>query len=250
MDSLRIKSAFEMAKIVFIGVIFATLAISLLIWLLSLILLLMQRGADLAGYTFHIPDQIGQAVLAVAGAIGVAVVALYGVRSQNISAEKRHKIDSSLALRKDIFLQVAEAFSIQHSYLLSLADPAITDDIRKEMLKDSTKAFFKLQVVASREAIIAMIEANQEWSKVMLDIHFMGQLPQEATSLQKIERLDAIQKKITPFMRKLWKFNIVARTEIESAFDNNDSYFDTMDKKYSELSVYLDEVRAKLSKTS
>ncbi|MGZ3240640.1 MAG: hypothetical protein ACXWIN_10930 [Burkholderiaceae bacterium] len=97
------KKTFEAAKLILITNIVIALSISLLVWLLSLLLYLMQNSADHFGYTFLISEEIKKTVLAVGGAIVVAVVAFYGVHTQNISAEKRHKTDKELDLKKDIF---------------------------------------------------------------------------------------------------------------------------------------------------
>ena len=91
------------------------------------------------------------------------------------------------------------------------------------MVKDSGKAFFKLQLVASQKTILAMLEANEEWARAMRDIRFMGMMTDQMPPIDKLERVDAIQKRMAPFMQNLWRFNIVARSEFETPFDDNDS---------------------------
>jgi hypothetical protein len=229
-------------------IVFAAFLIAVFVLVLALLLLLSQKGAYALGYNFVISDEVAKTVLAVGGTISVGGLALYGVHRQNMSAERRHRVDSSLALRKEIFLQVAEAASVQYQSLLSFANPVITDADRKTMFDKIGAAFYKLQVVASHETIAAMLDANEEWTRALLNIQSLGAIPPGPDG--RLSRLIEIQKMATPFMRRLWEFNIVARKEIECEFKNSQAFYSMMDEKFSHVQVIFEELRDRLAKVS
>jgi hypothetical protein len=206
--------------------------------------LLSEHFADVLGYQLKISDEVAKTVVGVGGAFGVAVIALYGVHYQTISAERRHKVDSRLALRKEIFLEVAEAAAVQYQFLLSFADPEIIEAERAKMAQEIGKTFYKLQMVASTETIEAMLDANEEWTRAMIDIRLMGQIPE---GLERLKMLCEIQCRATPFMRALWRLNVLARKEIESGFEDDEHYLSMMDEKYARVPAYFDEVRMRLA---
>ena len=222
-------------------VISAALLISLLVLSLTFLLFLAQLGADWLGYTLAIPDTVKAAVLTVIGAGCVGTLALYGVHRQNMSAEQRHKVDSSLTLRKEIFLQFADAASAQYQYLLSFATPNVTEADRRNMIDKNGAAFARLQLVASQEAIAAMLESNVAWSRAMHKIRSLG--PVENGVYGSLDRLIEIQVVATPFMRKVWEFNIVARGEIDCDIRDANDYLQKMSEKFSELEKFLRELR-------
>ena len=240
----RTKSALNTVKFPIAAAAISAISIAILFCVLALLLFLVQCGVDFFGYRILISDEMQRAFLTIGGALGVALVALHGVRSQNISAENRHRIDSNLALKKDIFLQVAEAYSSQFQFVLTLSDPTISEIDRKDLIRNSGKAFFKLQFVAKQETIVAMIEANQEWARAMIDIRLMGAIQADAPS--RFERLIQIQMRITPYMQKLWRFNILAREEIGDTFPEPELYFETMTDKFGELADFLSEVKQRI----
>jgi hypothetical protein len=107
----------------------------LLVLSLSSLLYFAQEIANWMGYSLNIPDSVKAAVLTIIGAACVGALALYGVHRQNMSAEKRHRVDSSLALRKEIFLQFVDAASAQYQFLLSFATPSVTEADRRIMIE-------------------------------------------------------------------------------------------------------------------
>lgn len=236
---------FQRIRFSIAAVVVAALMIAVFVLTLALLALLSQMCADALGYKLVISDEVAKAVIAVGGAIGVGFLALYGVQQQNFSAEKRHKVDSSLALRKEIFLQVAEAASVQFEFLLSFGNPKVTDADRKSMSQEIGKAFFKLQMVASQDTICAMLDANEEWTRAMFDIMFFGAIPPGNDG--PLTRLSEIQKRATPFMQKLWRFNMIARKEIECEFRNDVSYFSMMDEKFGHVAVIFDDLKQRLA---
>jgi hypothetical protein len=238
----------EVAGSAIAAIIFAAFLISLFVLTLALLLLLSQECADALGYRFVISDEVAKAVIAVGGAVAVGGVALYGVHRQNMSAEKRHRVDSSLALRKEIFLQVAEAASVQYQYLVSMALPDVTNADRKTMTEKIGAAFFRMQMVASQDTIAAMIDANEEWTRAMFNINFLGPIPSGHEG--SLTRLIEIQQLATPFMRKLWKFNMIARKEIECEFEDDTTYFLMMGEKFSHVALLFEELKGRIAKAA
>ena len=222
-------------------VISAALLISLFVLSLVLLLFLAQQGADKLGYVLSIPDAVKAAVLTVVGAACVGALALYGVHRQNTSAEKRHRVDSSLALRKEIFLQFADAASAQFQFILSFAIPDVTEADRRSMIEKNGAAFARLQLVASQETIAAMLESNESWSRALNSIRFLG--PIESGIYGPLNRLIEIQRIATPFMQKLWEFNIIARKEIECGLADDKKYLIAMNAKFSQLENFMTELR-------
>jgi hypothetical protein len=234
----------EVAGFTIAAIVFAAFLIAIFVLTLALLLLLSQKGASALGYKFVISDEVAKAVIAVGGAVAVGGLALYGVHRQNMSAEKRHRVDSSLALRKEIFLQVAEAASVQYQSLLSFVTPGVTDADRKTMIDKVGGAFFRLQMVASHETIAAMIDANEEWTRALLNIQFLGPVPLDRGG--SLVRLIDIQQLATPFMRKLWQFNMMARKEIECQFGDDPAYFLMMEEKFSHVRLLFEELRGRI----
>ena len=157
-------------------------------------------------------------------------------------------VDSSLALRKEIFLQFADATAVQFQYLLSFALSNINEVDRNIMIEKNAAIFLRLQMVASQETISAMVEANEEWSKAVIKIRFLG--PMQNGSLGPLNRLNQIQKLTTPFMHKLWEFNIVARKEIGCGFTDDMAYFGVMRGKFDQLGYFLVELEDSLREQS
>jgi hypothetical protein len=228
------------------AIVFAACLIAVFVLTLALLLLLSQTGAGPLGYKLVVSDEVAKAVIAVGGAVAVGGLALYGVHRQNMSAEKRHRVDSSLALRKEIFMQVAEAASVQYQFLLSFGVPDITDAHRKTMTEKIGAAFFRLQMVASQGTIAAMLDANEEWTRAMFHIKFLGPIPSERDGA--LIRLIEIQQLATPFMRKLWQFNMIGRKEIECEFVDETAYFLMMDEKFSKVLLLFEELRGRPAK--
>lgn len=239
------KNFFQKMKFWIANVVLAAFLIAVFVITLALLMLLSKMGADALGYKLSISDEVAKAVIAVGGAIGVGFVALYGVHQQNASAEKRHKVDSSFALRKEIFLQVVEAAAVQYQYLLSFANPKITEVDRAGMTQEIGKAFFKLQMVASQDTIVAMLDANEEWTRAMFDIRFLG--PISPDRIGALTRFSEIQNRATPFMQKLWRFNMIARKEIECAFKDDASYFSMMDEKFGRVAGIFEDLKQRLA---
>jgi len=227
-----------------ITAIWGACVIAIFVLVLSDLSLLVQSLAPTFGYKFAVSDEISKTVIAVGGAVGVALVALYGVFQQNLSAEKRHRVDSSLALRKEIFLEVADAMSKEYRFLLSLAKLDLDQKERNEIVEDIGSAFFKAQVVGSPETVCAMIDANEAWFRALVNIQFAVKGPLK--DVDYVIRLAEVQSLATDFMRMLWKFNIVARREIECSFDNDNAYFFAMDERYSRVSKALTETYEKM----
>jgi hypothetical protein len=196
---------------------------------------------DAIGYRLSISDEIAKTVITVGGALTVGGLALFGVRQQNLSAERRHRVDASLNLRKEIFLQVAEAASVQYQFLLSFASPDITEEDRRKMTEKIGAAFFRLQVVANEATITAMLRANEAWMKAMFSIRMLGPVPRRYEG--SMQRLIEIQKLARPFMIALWQYNATARKEIECRLDDDASYETAMNAQYSRLVTFLEEVK-------
>ncbi|MET3131618.1 hypothetical protein AAKU55_001881 [Oxalobacteraceae bacterium GrIS 1.11] len=218
---------FQIMKSSIGAMIFAALLITVFVLTLALLMFFSQTCADALGYELVISEDLAKTVIACGGAIAVGFLALYGVQQQTFSAEKRHKVDSSLALKKEIFLQVAEAAAVQYQYLVSFASRDFKDTDRKHMAQEIGKAFFKLQMVASQETIFAMLDANVEWTRAIYYIDLLGPIPLNGTGA----RIQEIQKYALPFMKKLWRFNIISRKEIECTFADDDFYLRTMEEK-------------------
>jgi hypothetical protein len=227
--------------IVLIGIPLAACSIGIFVLSLAGIEYATKNTLDTLGFEFTISEGITRAILTLGGALSVGCLALFGVHRQNLSAERRHKVDSSLALRKEIFLQVAEAASMQYQFLLSFASPDVTETERKLMTEKIGAAFFRLQVVASQETIDAMLEANEAWTRAMFSIRALGPTPQRfEDSMTRLIEIQAITK---PFMEKHWSYNTIAREEIESTFSNPSKYKADMGKQYSRIATLIEEIK-------
>ncbi len=135
----------------------AACAVAGFVLLLAGLLYLSAKFADALGYQlaisgkFFIADEATKSVIAVGGALAVGGLALFGVHRQNIGASKRHNVDLSLALRKEVFLQVADAAASQHQILLSFASSEISEAERQALAEKAKEAFSRLQLVANEK---------------------------------------------------------------------------------------------------
>ena len=239
------KSFPKNALYIFGVVILIALLLAAFMGTLSLLLLWIYKiSAQLFNFPLILSSEVEKSNLTVCAAIGGALLTLYGVHLQKISTDRRHKIDSALALKKDIFLQVAEAISIQHQYLISFADKNMTMEFRQQMLKEHTKAFFKLQLVAEPETISAMLDSNEEWATAMFNvIRFSNNIDDANGPLSKV---CDIQTRMTPFMHKLWKFNVALRKEIECSFADDKEYLAMMDAQFERAKRYFENLNLEL----
>lgn len=237
-------SHLKVAVFLIVVVLCTALLIGLFVLVLVILQFWSQNIAQLFGYKLEISDEIGKAIMAVGGAVAAAFLALYGVQRQNESAAERHRIDSSLALRKDIFLEVAEAYAVQYRYLLSFSDPSVKEEDRVRIVRENGNAFFKLQMVASAKTIEAMLDANEEWFRTTMNVKFLGPIPEG--QVDRLVRLKKIQELTVPFMRKMWRFNVTAREEIECQLEDHDAYCVMVEEKYGHIASALDDLIAKL----
>jgi ABC-type multidrug transport system fused ATPase/permease subunit len=219
----------------------AAVALAVFVLMLAALQYWAHVAMDAVGYKFVVSDEIAKTVITVGGALTVGGLALFGVRQQNLSAERRHRVDASLNLRKEIFLQVAEAASLQYQFLLSFASTDITEEDRRQMTEKIGAAFFRLQVVANEQTISAMLKANEAWARAMFSIRMLGPTPQRYE--ESMQRLIEIQNLAKPFMAALWHYNVTARKEIECKLDDDASYEAAMNAQYLRISHFLEKVR-------
>lgn len=225
---------------------YAVVSVMILILLGIAFYRLIKLVFDHCGYLLlPLADDILKGGLTAAGTAVIASVALYGVLTQNKSAEDRHRADATLALRKDILLEVAEAYAMQVQFLTSFASPAVTDSQRQKMIEDGPKAFFKLQTVAGINVIEAMLEANRAWMLVVFDLrqkNLTGDMSKLDT-LELLERLEQIMRAAEPYSRKLWMFNALAREDMGAGFDDKSVYLDLMLRQYLQVPSELAKLR-------
>lgn len=222
------------------------LAISVLLGGLAVIYFIFQWLADKAGYCFILTDDMQKTIVTLTGAICVAALALSGVHRQNRSAEDRHKIDANLSLKKDILLQVAESYALQANHLFSFAIPNSTEEDRTALVKDINKSFYKLQAVASTEVIVAMLDANKAWVLASFEARIYLDTVAHPQNVNTIDIFLKIIEITTPFIEKMWKFNILARKEIRTGLEDDDVYFSAMQSKFAELPQSLIDLRRRL----
>ncbi|BBB61831.1 hypothetical protein UNDKW_3558 [Undibacterium sp. KW1] len=227
--------------IIILIVIAASLTLSLFTLCLANILFFTQKVADNLGYTFLISDEIAKAILTLGGAICVGFLALYGVRQQNLSAEMRHRKDASLTLKKEIFLEVAEASFFQFKILTTYAAPSVTEEDRQVMMQEVESAFFRMQIVSSQETIEAMLDSNHAWTRARYAIAMLP--PVENSNEARIIRLQEIQAHARPFMRTLWQFNISARKEIDCGLPNESTYLAMMNNQFDKVDIFFKELQ-------
>lgn len=218
----------------------AAVALAVFVLILAALQYWAQVAMDVMGYRFFVSDEIAKTVITVGGALTVGGLALFGVRQQNLSAERRHRVDASLNLRKEIFLQVAEAASLQYQFLLSFASTETTEEGRGKMTEKIGAAFFRLQVVANENTISAMLKANEAWARAMFSIRMLGPAPQRYN--ESMQRLIEIQNLAKPFMVALWHYNATARKEIECAL-NDATYEAAMIEQYSRIGDFLEQIK-------
>jgi hypothetical protein len=224
-----------------VAVPLAALALAAFVLTLAALEYWARVGLCKFGYKFVVSDEIAKTVITVGGALAVGGLALFGVRQQNLSAERRHRVDASLNLRKEIFLQIAEAASVQYQFLLSFASPDITEEDRRKMTEKIGAAFFRLQVVANEKTISAMLKTNEAWTQAMFSIRMLGPVPQRYD--ESMQRLIEIQNIAGPFMAALWHYNAIARKEIECSLEDDVSYEASMNAQYLRVATLLEEAK-------
>src|SRR4051812_18478761 len=93
------------------------------------------------------------------GVIG-ASIALIGVGLQNFVQswlqrkqqrhdEQQRRIEREMALRRDIYLEVAEATAKMKEYIISYANYSITEQQRQSILQGSTAAIHRVQIIGT-----------------------------------------------------------------------------------------------------
>lgn len=192
------------------------------------------------GFNFKIPDELRKNIVIVIGAIGVALMALYGVYLQNLSAEARHRIDKNLDLRKEIFMNVAGATAAQYEMLISYVDKNKTEAERNMIIAQNSKYFFQLQMVANKETVGAMLDANEEWTRALIDIQLLGPLGDNVDEV--LPRFLQILRRCEPYMKKLWEFNILARDEIECGFQDKQEYLTMVTERFSHVFAVIEKL--------
>jgi hypothetical protein len=225
--------AFDVFRFFAVGMFSIAFGMVSLLVTLSLLLLAFQEIAILFGLHIEISEEIKKTILAICGAICVALVALYGVRSQNLSAESRHRIDANLQLKKDVFIEVSVAFALQFQHLVSIMDPSFSEEDRRALTKESASAHARLQMVASQDTIMAMLKANQMYSFALVK---MGPpLPANASLIERARRFKRLHDVAAPFMEEVWKCNIIARSEIGSDFQDSLKYLEDMRTQFAQV---------------
>jgi hypothetical protein len=228
-----------------VAIFFSVFAVTVLIILGITVYKVIQFFVDQCGYLLlPLADDILKGALTAAGTASIASVALYGVLTQNRSAEDRHRADAKVALRKDILLEVAEAYAMQVQFLTSFANPDVTNSQRQKMIKNGPKAFFKLQAVADIRVIEAMLEANRAWMLVVADMSKKNlTAPCTLGPLECLERLEQIMRTAEPYSQKLWVFNALAREDVGAGFADHTKYLDLMLQQYLQVPDELAKAR-------
>ena len=236
-------------KILYAIALVVAAAILLAIFM-AILLTLLLGFYKLSSIVFEFPmifsTELTKSALTFSAAIGGAMIALYGVHLQKLSAEKKHKIDSAISLKKEIFLEVAEAVSLQHRYLISLSEAVTTEEDRKAMVIEHTKAFFKMQTVATQETIAALLDTNEAWGRVSFDIRLFSPPPTESDG--PLDKICDVQRRMIPFMEKMWQFNAIARKEIECEFPNDSEYLAMMEEKFTRARNYFVDLNEEIIK--
>lgn len=224
----------------FLCIAILAIALAFLALLLSGIYFVTQVITAEFGYPFRVSDSVKVGLLTIGGACIVAILAFFGVQTQNLSAERRHKTDANLQLRKDVLRQVTEAFSDQYKFLLSFSNPHFTEKKRQKLIKECSTAFFKLQLIGSQETIIAMIEANEAWGKAASVCHqSMQNCEDPEINSNNLKVLLKIVEATTPYMQKLWVFNTLCRKEIDCGFENDQQYLQKMNEYFGRMETYV-----------
>lgn len=221
-----------------------SLLVSILIWLLSFSLWVTELAAREYGYVFELEGNVQTAAVSVCGAIMVAFCAFFGVRSQNLSAEKRHNIDQNRNLRKDLYFDVCKSFSQRHEYLLSFSNPFITDSDREKAMSNLSEGLFKMQMVASTELIKKMLETEEVWSKALFEI----KLNIINKPIEPLEKLIEILEIMKPYVVKVAEFNVLARHDLKEDFDNTDEYMKIVEGSFSRVPTFLKEQKSQIER--
>lgn len=240
----RLQNRLSLLGTFFLTIFVLSVAVGILILILSGLLYLTQSAVGLLGYQYELSDGVKTAVVSICGVIGAAILAFYGVRSQNISAESRHRIDKDLDLRKDIFLDVAEAYAINFKILLKAALPDAENN-NSENLIECEKAFFKLHMVCSEQTISKMLTANEEWAKALFTIRMYIKNQEESDA---INNLIYAMEQAMPFLQKVAEFNTVARADLNSSFQSNSDYMQIVMGSFERIPDYLREIKRANSK--
>jgi hypothetical protein len=248
----QLKNAIRFPVKFFLMITLTTLAIAFIALSLTWILLLVQYCAGHLGYTFIVPEELQKTILAGGAALAVAIVALHGVKSQNISAEMRHKTDKELDLKKEIFLETSEELANYMEYLISSGKENVSESERNEIIKKSNAVFNRLHLVANENTIFALTEAVKEWAYASFLIALIPPQQEDATEFDKavmpIDKILKIQKYSENFSQKIWEFNITARRELKNEFKDSKKYLDNMEKNQNELYIFIKSTRTQLEK--
>ena len=250
---LDIKSGLKIIGLGVLAVLIAACAVAGFVLTLAGLLYLSAKFASLIGYQlaisgkFFTADEATKSAIAVGGALSVGGLALFGVHRQNVGAAKRHRVDASLALRKEVFLQVADAAANQYQVLMSFASPDITEIERIALMEKAKEAFSRLQLVANEKTIYALLDANESWSRAVFAIRALGPAPRGYAD--SVDRLSKIQTLAKPFLHKLRHYQATARIEIECPFSDFESYLERMNHHDEKVTKILNEVRHDISRS-
>lgn len=223
-------SKIKAVSIAIFSVIGLSLLLALLAWILSALYFYTQIIASKFGYTYKLTDLVQAAVFTISGACTVAVIALYGVHRQNVSAEERHKYDKNLELRKDIILDAAASLALQYKFLITFCSEEYDDEKRQKIIEDATTPFFKLQTVCSINTIEALLAANQEFSIATIS----NTLDLVKSGKKAIDLRLAIER-AKPYLEKLVLFNVECRKELNCAFENEKEYISKMNESFGRV---------------
>lgn len=227
-------------KTFFYYLIAIPISIGILILILSSMLYLTQLVVDYFGFQYELSEGVKTATVTICGVLGAAIFAFYGVKSQNDSAEKRHRTDKDLDLRKDICLNVAEAYATYFKILLHTALPG-SDNKNLRSLVECEKAFFKLHMVCSEQTICKMLAANEEWAKALFSIKMYLKENSNPDVTQNI--IYAMEQSI-PFLRKVTEFNTAARVDLESSFKSDNEYIKIVMESFERIPDFLRTIKS------
>lgn len=124
-------------------------------------------------------------ILAWVAVIAAAVGALIGIISviiQNIFLSKRQReqlahdanqrrIDREMALRREVYLEVAGATARLQEYLLNLGNPNISAETQAQIMQGSSAALNRAQVVGALETLQPLNKAQEFFGVASLDLH-------------------------------------------------------------------------------
>lgn len=235
-----LKDGYGLLGKFFVIVFVLSIAVAILILLLSGLLYLTQLIVGFWGYQYELSEGVKTATVTICGVISAAIFAFYGVRSQNLSAERRHRIDKDLDLRKDIFLSVAEAYAISFKMLLNAALPDSKNN-NLENHVECEKAFFKLHMVCSEQTISKMLAANEEWAKALFSINMYVKEMSEPDITQNITY--AMEQSL-PFLRRVAEFNTAARADLNSSFKSDSEYIKTVMESFERIPDFLRAIKS------